>query len=531
MSAAALAVPASAPGAFTPLALYGASVGTGAGQLNNARAVAVDAGGSLYVADDSNNRVSQFTAAGGFVRGWGFDVIPGGGAGLEVCTVATSCQSGTGGGGAGQLGGSTTGDAADRAGNVYVTDSANDRVNQYTSSGGFVRSWGFSVVPGGGSGFGVCTTATGCETGVPGGAAGQLRGPSGVAAVGAGNVYVAGGLNQRVDQFGAAANFVRAWGVNVIPGGGTGFESCTTATTCQTGAFGEGAGEFNTTEGIAADGGGNVYVTDVANNRVSRFTASGEFVRAWGFDVRPGAPTGFEFCTAATGCKAGVAGGAAGQLNHATGIATDGAGNVYVAELNNERVSQFTASGNFVRAFGFDVRPGPPNGFEVCTAATTCQAGVAGNGAGQLSSPAGLATDCRGAVYVTDQGNNRVQRFGEAGTPLPPCPSGGGGGGSEPSNEFSFGKVKKNKRKGTAKLSVEVPGPGEVALAETKKVKAASATAPGAGEVTLTIKPKGKAKKKLKQKGKAMVVAAVTFTPDGGEPNTESTQIKLKRKR
>jgi hypothetical protein len=41
------------------------------------------------------------------------------------------------------------------------------------------------------------------------------------------------------------------------------------------------------------------------------------------------------------------------------------------------------------------------------------------------------------------------------------------------------------------------------------------------------IKPKGKAKKKLNAKGKAKVTANVTYTPDGGDPNTQSKKIKL----
>jgi hypothetical protein len=96
-----------------------------------------------------------------------------------------------------------------------------------------------------------------------------------------------------------------------------------------------------------------------------------------------------------------------------------------------------------------------------------------------------------------------------------------------PSNDFSFGKVKKNKRKGTAKLTVNVPGAGVLDLAKTKKVKADDESAEDAGKEKLSIKPKGKAKKKLNTKGKAKVKANVTYTPDGGTPNTEDKKIKL----
>ena len=99
------------------------------------------------------------------------------------------------------------------------------------------------------------------------------------------------------------------------------------------------------------------------------------------------------------------------------------------------------------------------------------------------------------------------------------------------SNEFSFGKVKKNKRKGTAKLTVKnLPGPGELRLAKTKKVKGKEKTADEAGKEKLPIKPKGKAKKKLNRTGKAKVKAKVTYTPDGGEPNTKKKRLKLKKR-
>ena len=97
----------------------------------------------------------------------------------------------------------------------------------------------------------------------------------------------------------------------------------------------------------------------------------------------------------------------------------------------------------------------------------------------------------------------------------------------KPSNAFTFGQVKKNKKRGTAKLQVRVPGAGELELAGTKKLKGASATAEDAGKVKLPVKAKGKARKKLRKKGKAKVKAAVTFTPNGGDPNTEKESLAL----
>jgi hypothetical protein len=46
---------------------------------------------------------------------------------------------------------------------------------------------------------------------------------------------------------------------------------------------------------------------------------------------------------------------------------------------------------------------------------------VAGDGLGQFNGPTGIETDCRGAVWVAENVNNRIQRLGEPGTALPPC--------------------------------------------------------------------------------------------------------------
>jgi virginiamycin B lyase len=92
---------------------------------------------------------------------------------------------------------------------------------------------------------------------------------------------------------------------------------------------------------------------------------------------------------------------------------------------------------------------------------------------------------------------------------------------------FSLGKLKKDKERGTAKLTVEVPASGAIALAETKKLKGAEIRAEAAGEVQLSIKPQGRAKKKLTQKGKVKVQAEVTYTLDGGEPEIQTTTLKL----
>jgi virginiamycin B lyase len=102
--------------------------------------------------------------------------------------------------------------------------------------------------------------------------------------------------------------------------------------------------------------------------------------------------------------------------------------------------------------------------------------------------------------------------------------------GPSPSNGFRFGGVKVNKKRGSAKLTVKVPGPGELKLAKTGSVKGKHKRAKESGNEKLSVKAKGKAKKRLNRKGKAMVKAKVTYTPDGGTPNTQSKKLKLKKR-
>jgi DNA-binding beta-propeller fold protein YncE len=509
----AVALPASAK-ALEPVAVIGAS-GGGAGKLSVPLGVAVDGAGSVYVSEHVNQRVSQFTTAGAFVRAWGFNVRPGGGKGFEVCTRATGCRPGEPGGRAGQLG-FPGGVAVDGSGSLYVTDPLNNRVSQFTTAGAFVRAWGFNVRPGGGKGFEACTAATGCRRGIAGGRAGQFDRPAYVASDGAGSVYVTDEANNRVNQFTTEGAFVRAWGLNVRPGGTKGFEVCTTATGCRPGEPGGRAGALRNPDGIATDGAGNLYVADL-NFRVSQFTTAGAFVRAWGFNVRPGGGKGFEICTRATGCRVGIAGDRAGQLSLMLGLGADAAGNVYVADSDNSRVSEFTAAGAFTRAFGLAVVPGDGKGFEVCTKATGCRRGRRDDRAGAFISTSAVAAAPSGAIYAADAVLSRIQCFGEPGSV--PCVR----------NLFRFGELRRNLR-GTASLAVKVPGPGNLRV-RGRRIETAKKRPETAGTVNLPIRPRCGARRALNQEGEVRVRVHVTYRPRSGGPNTRMRRVELRKRR
>jgi NHL repeat len=113
----------------------------------------------------------------------------------------------------------------------------------------------------------------------------------------------------------------------------------------------------------------------------------------------------------------GEQGSGAGQLSRPAGIATDPlTGNVYVSDSENNRISEFTPWGNFIKAFGWGVADGVSEESQTCT--TVCFMGIAGAGAGELANPDGLTVDSDGDVYVREPdfgSDKRVQKFSSTG--------------------------------------------------------------------------------------------------------------------
>lgn len=514
------------------------------------------------------------------VFGWNVDgAAPG--VGYEVCTVAANCGAGSTGALGGQFS-SLRGTTTDTAGNTYVADSLNRRVQKFDAAGNFVAAWGKDVMVGGGTGYEICTVATSCKAGVFGGLGGEFQnGPNGVATDAAGNVYVADG--SRVTKFTSAGAFVRLWGKDVVAGGGTGPEICTVAANCKAGnVLSNLGGEFSGAGNVAA-GAGAVYVSD--GSRIQKFDTNGVFERAWGKDVVTGGGTGFEICTVAANCMAGVDGSLGGEFGNPSGLAADGAGNVYVGDFTKIRIQKFDSSGNWRSAWGKDVITGGATGAEICTVATDCKAGERGTLGGEFQGGMYLATDAAGNVFAGDGFADRVQELspggdfilafgggvGRTGPGFSVCRvaaqchfgqsgvAGGSFNGSfgvgvdgagnvyvsefdnnrlqrfvpapDPSFIFDFGRLRR------LRITLTLPGPGLVAVADAstkgKDLLKPSAAEGGPGDLSVPLKLTKSGKKKLKRltKGKKLkVAAAFTFTPDDGLPNTVTKKLKLKQK-
>jgi tripartite motif-containing protein 71 len=227
--------------------------------------------------------------------------------------------------------------------------------------------------------------------------------------------------------------FDRMWGWGVDDGTAA-FQICTSG--CQAGIPGSGDGQFDSIRGVSTDAAGSVYTVEFDNQRVQKFSSSGNFITKWG---TPGsgngqfsAPTALATDSAgnvyvaddgnsriqkfdSTGnflTKWGSFGEGEGQFHIFEGLGTDSGGNVYVADEENQRIQKFDSTGNFILMWGWGVDDGTA-AFQICTSG--CQAGIPGNGDGQFDSPFDAATDSAGNVYIADISNSRIQKFDSTG--------------------------------------------------------------------------------------------------------------------
>jgi sugar lactone lactonase YvrE len=132
------------------------------------------------------------------------------------------------------------------------------------------------------------------------------------------------------------------------------------------GREGHGPGEFSSPIGIAVSAKDEIYVTDVNNARLQKFTADGTYLG--GFDLPWDRPSRRFVMTG--------------------GIAVDTQGTIYLSLMGQHRVAVYTDDGRLVRDIGRH-----------------------GSGDGEFDGPGGLVLAPDGTLYVADQLNHRVQRF------------------------------------------------------------------------------------------------------------------------
>jgi trimeric autotransporter adhesin len=369
-------------------------------QLNTPQGVAVDGAGNLYIADANNNRVRKVspvgiisTVAGDGTLGYSGDGGP-----------ATSAQ----------LSG-PAGVATDGAGNLYIADQFNNRIREVSPSGIITTVAGSGAKGFSGDG-GPATSAA-------------LNFPAGVTADGAGNLYIGDTYNQRVRRVSPAGIITSVAGTGAVGYSGDGGLAT--------------SARLNLPEGVAVDSAGNLYIADSANSRVRKVNPAGIITAVAGngtygysgdgglattaglylpFDVavdsagnlyiadlknyrvRGVSPSGTITTIAGSGTYnySGDGGPAdSAQLFYPTGVSSDAAGNLYIADLNNNRARKVSPAGIISTVAG-DGTPGFSGDGGPATTA-------------ELSDPASVAVDGVGNLYIADAGNNRVREVSLSG--------------------------------------------------------------------------------------------------------------------
>jgi tripartite motif-containing protein 71 len=377
---------------FTPagalIRTFGTGLGSGLGQLNAPRDAATDSAGNVYVADYNNNRIAKFSPTGAPLKGWGTR----GSANDQFIRPY--------------------GVAVDAANRVYVADSDNNRIQQFSATGGYLRTYG---TPGTGArqffqlrrvavGTGSSPLVYGADlwgnkilrfsqTGVYqatyGGTPGRNGGfnePSGLAVDS--QTFVSDSVNQRVQRFATATGAWqlsfgnRGWGKTDLTG-------------------------FNWPRDITINNATNtIWVSDTKNNRLLQFT-------------RDGVPTGSFL---------GEVGSAPNQLHWPFGIASAGA-NLIVADTFNNRVSRWSPTLGTTTwlstAFSFPKDVAVANGV-VYVADTgnnrvvelSALTGAPIRTFGGLHGPEGIAVDAAGNIWVSDTAWNRIVELSPSGSLL-----------------------------------------------------------------------------------------------------------------
>lgn len=391
----------STTGTITTVAGNGTSGFSGDGgaatsaQLRFPEGVWVDPTGNLYIADSGNHRVRLVTTAG---------------------TISTVAGTGTAGfsGNGGPATAARLNDpkdiTTDTAGNLYIADNENHRIRKVTT-GGTISTYAGNGVEGY-AGDGAAATAA------------RLNDPTGVAInTTSGVLYIGDTDNNRIRQVSASgtittyvgdgtagdlnhgqlskskinspARIVYASGLYMADTDNQKIKFVTTGDSISTiagsgvrGFAGDGGAAtsalLNEPTGVAVSG-STPYIADSQNHRVRRRVAAGTI------------------STYAGKSHFGGDGGPAtdAALNRPFGLATDNAGNVFIADTENHRVRRLS-------------------GGTITTLGGSGTAGFSGDGgaatSAQLNSPYDVAADAAGNVYVADTLNHRVRKIDAGGT-------------------------------------------------------------------------------------------------------------------
>jgi sugar lactone lactonase YvrE len=366
-------------------------------QLSSPRGLATDSAGNLYISDNYNHRIRRVDGSG---------VI------TTVAGIGSAGYSGDDGAATAAQLDSPTDVAVDSADNLLILDGSNDAVRKVDAITGIITtvagdgSWGYA-------GDGGLATAA------------QLAGPNSITLDSADNLFIADTFNHRVRK-------VDISGI-ITTVAGDGVQSYTGDNAAAT------AAQLDTPNGVAVDGSGNLFIADTNNFRIRKVDGSGVItsvakeVKGYNGDNIPANSatlynprgvaadgSGNLYITDSSNKRlrkvdvtvtiTTAAGGGTVQSATCSGLATtlqlssmqgstiDAAGNVYF--IDNQRVCKVDVAGNSTLVAGSTY-----SGFTGDNGPAT-QA--------RLSSPQSLAQDSHGNLYITDTGNRRIRRVDAA---------------------------------------------------------------------------------------------------------------------
>jgi len=212
--------------------------------------------------------------------------------------------------------------ALDKDENIYAADEWLNRISVFDKEGKLLMTWGEDphdierinwnpAEPASPQNITLRDDAIGLGEG-------KLNGPSGLAFDLDQNLLVVNTLNHRIEKFTKDGKHISGFGVH-----------------------GDGPGELDMPWGITVDNNGDVYVADWNNHRVQKFSPDGQHLLTFGSGKKTGvAPDGSTPYTHVITAHVPVN---PNDLNHPTGVAVDGDGDVYVTDWMNNRVVIFDA--------------------------------------------------------------------------------------------------------------------------------------------------------------------------------------------
>jgi len=332
-----------------------------AATLHNPNQVAVDNLGNLYIADGCNNVIRKVNSSG--------TISTFAGTGYEAGSCGSGDFSGDGGPAVSARFRSPFSVVADPSHNIYVGDD-NNEIRKINTTG--------TISDFAGQGPSVSTDAAYNNDGGPASAV-DLIYPLGLAADNAGNIYYIDGSTYQVRMISSTGI------VKTIAGVG-----CCGA---YSGDNGPGtAAAINNPTQIAVDNAGNVYIADDGNYVIRKVNSSGVITTFAG--------------NGSVGYSGDGGAATAAKLWDPKGVATDAAGNVYIADAAVSRIRKVDVAGTITTIAGTGTGPAT-GGYSGDNGAAT---------AASINGPTSIAVDASGNIYFTDYGNQVIRKIGSSST-------------------------------------------------------------------------------------------------------------------